>query len=212
MRRQLSDTLFICHKREQNVSLCAYMDYQFDALTCYLSFPGSLELSERQNDQQISSSLEQVLLFQNEALQDVCTGNGKQSNHLGFIVRTVVLTLAYTPSTCTNNSILPLGDYIISESNQHSPFVRVVLYTLQWRHNGLDGASNHQPHDCLLSRWFGRRSKKTSKLCVTGLCAGNSLVTGQFPAQMASNTENVSIWWRHHVQYFVVQGRDIQRV
>ena len=23
-------------------------------------------------------------------------------------------------------------------------------------------------------------------------------VTGEFPAQMASNAENVSIWWRHH--------------
>ena len=45
---------------------------------------------------------------------------------------------------------------------------------LQWRHNGLDGVSNHQPHHCLLSRLFGRRSKKTSKLRVTGLCAGNS--------------------------------------
>ena len=29
-------------------------------------------------------------------------------------------------------------------------------------------------------------------------CAGKSLVTGEFPAQMASNAENVSIWWRHH--------------
>ena len=36
-------------------------------------------------------------------------------------------------------------------------------------------------------------SKKTSKLRVTGLCAGNSPVTGEFPAQMASNAENVSI-------------------
>ena len=27
---------------------------------------------------------------------------------------------------------------------------------------------------------------------------GNSPVTGEFPAQMASNAENVSIWWRHH--------------
>ena len=26
-----------------------------------------------------------------------------------------------------------------------------------------------------------------------------SLVTGQFPAQMPSNAENVPIWWRHHV-------------
>ena len=23
-------------------------------------------------------------------------------------------------------------------------------------------------------------------------------VTGEFPAQMASNAENASIWWRHH--------------
>ena len=69
---------------------------------------------------------------------------------------------------------------------------------LQWRHNGHDGVSNHQPHHCLLNRLFGRRSKKTSKLRVTGLCAGNSPGTGEFPAQMASNAENVSIWWRHH--------------
>ena len=44
-----------------------------------------------------------------------------------------------------------------------------------------------------------RRSKKTSKLCVTGLSAGNSPVTGEFPEQKTSNAENVSIWWRHHV-------------
>ena len=70
--------------------------------------------------------------------------------------------------------------------------------TLQWRHNGRDSVSNHHPHDCLLNRLFWRRSKKTSKLCVTGLCAGNSPGTGEFPAQMASYAENVSIWWRHH--------------
>ena len=29
-------------------------------------------------------------------------------------------------------------------------------------------------------------------------CAGNSPVSGEFPAQRASNPENVSIWWRHH--------------
>ena len=66
------------------------------------------------------------------------------------------------------------------------------------RHNGLDGVLNDQPHHCLLSRLFGRRPKKTSKLCVTGLRAGNSPGTGEFPAQMTSNAENASIWWRHH--------------
>ena len=69
---------------------------------------------------------------------------------------------------------------------------------LRWRHNKKDGVSNHQPHDYLLNRLFGRRSKKTPKPRVTGLCAGNSPGTGEFPAQMASNTETVSIWWRHH--------------
>ena len=62
---------------------------------------------------------------------------------------------------------------------------------IQWRHNGRDSISNHQPHHCLLNRSFRCRSKKTSKLRVTGLCAGNSPVT--------INAENVSIWWRHHV-------------
>ena len=58
--------------------------------------------------------------------------------------------------------------------------------------------SNHQPHDCLLNRLFKRRSKNTSKLRITGLWVGNSPVTGEFLAQMASNAENVSILWRHH--------------
>ena len=82
---------------------------------------------------------------------------------------------------------------------------------LLWRHNEHDRVSNHQPHDCLLKRLFRRRSKKTSKPRVTGLCVGNSRGTGEFPAQlgnsrgtgefpaqMVSNAENVSIWWRHH--------------
>ena len=83
----------------------------------------------------------------------------------------------------------------------HFPLLDILLVTsnsLQWRHNGLDGVSNHQPHDCLLNRLFRRRSKKTSKLCVTGLCVGNSPGTGEFPAQMDSNAENVYIWWLHH--------------
>ena len=42
------------------------------------------------------------------------------------------------------------------------------------------------------------RWQKTSKLRVTGLCAGSSPGTGEFPVQRASNAENVSIWWRHH--------------
>ena len=65
-------------------------------------------------------------------------------------------------------------------------------------YNGRDGVLNHQPRNCLLNRLYRRRSKKTSKLRATGLCAANSPVTCEFPAPSASNAENVSIWWRHH--------------
>ena len=54
---------------------------------------------------------------------------------------------------------------------------RPNCHALQWRHNELDCVSNHQPHDCLLNCLFMRRSKKTWKLRVTGLCVGNSPVT-----------------------------------
>ena len=69
---------------------------------------------------------------------------------------------------------------------------------LQWRHNGRYNVSNHQHHHCLLNHLSRRGSKNTSKLSVTGLCAGNSPITGGFPGQMASYAENVSIRWRHH--------------
>ena len=75
---------------------------------------------------------------------------------------------------------------------------KMVFISLHWRHNGHDSVSNHQPHDYLHNRLFRRRSKKISKLRITGLCEGNSPRTGEFPAQMASNAENISIWWRHH--------------
>ena len=78
------------------------------------------------------------------------------------------------------------------------PSDQCIRLVLQWRNNEHDGVSNHQPHDCLLKHLFRRRSKETSKFRVTGLCAGNSPVTGEFPAQRASYAENVSIWWRHH--------------
>ena len=80
------------------------------------------------------------------------------------------------------------------------------MISLQWRHNGRDSVSNHQPHDCLLNRLFKLRSKKTTKLRTTGLCAGNSPGTGEFPAQMASYTKNVSIWWCHRVTISVVSN------
>ena len=93
----------------------------------------------------------------------------------------------------TSHYLTGIGDIIRSPQCQY-----VYSETLQWRHNEPDCVSNHQPYDCLLNSLFRRRSKKTSKLRVTGLCEGNSPVTGEFPAKRASNAENVSILWCHH--------------
>ena len=97
--------------------------------------------------------------------------------------------LVYNHNVCFINHV----DSCKNQLRHHQP-----CFTLQWLRNGYDSVSNYQPHNCLLNHLFRGRSKKTSKLRVTGLCEGNSPGTGEFPAQMASNVENVSIWWHHH--------------
>ena len=89
---------------------------------------------------------------------------------------------------------------------RHPDFISV-----QWRHNERHGVSNHQPHDCLLNRLFQIRENKAPRHWP--LCAGNSPLTGEFPAQRASIAEIVSIWWRHHVTpEFSVADLDTNRL
>ena len=103
--------------------------------------------------------------------------------------------------TSSNENISALLD----ERDYPSMLKRNLIYvtcskrSLQWRHNGQDSVSNHQPHECLLNRIFSRRSKKTSKLRVTGLCVGNSSVTGEFPHKWPVTRKMFSFWWLHHV-------------
>ena len=83
--------------------------------------------------------------------------------------------------TVLTNVLAPGGTRLLAGtllSTKFKMFLKVTYripydVTLQWRHNEHDGVTNHQPHDCLLNRIFRRRSKKTSKLLVTGLCEGN---------------------------------------
>ena len=74
----------------------------------------------------------------------------------------------------------------------------LVPLPLPWRHKDHDGVSNHRPYGCLLNRLFRRKSKKTSKLRVTGLCVGNSPGPVNSPHKGPVTRKNVSIWWRHH--------------
>ena len=133
----------------------------------------------------------------------LCTQNFRQSfsmhvhkcdEHLANVIRPI------GGDTTQEYINMPVQDlYAYQRGPLVSKLSRLIdKHALKWRHNGRDGVSNHQPRDCSLSRLIRRKSKKTSKLRVTGLFAGNSPVTGEFPAQMASNAEYVSIWWRHH--------------
>ena len=111
----------------------------------------------------------------------------------------ICVTLPQRVNTWGTGRLLTISDFFKRIGHHCTGCWLSTVSSLQWRHNGRDSVSNHQPYDYLLNRLFRHRSKKTSKLRVTGLCAGNSPRIGEFPAQMASYAENVSIWWRHNV-------------
>ena len=128
---------------------------------------------------------DELVKFRNDRLiLNPCRETSKSgSHHFAFWV------WWWDPLAWNKNSGIPNVPVTIDLKSPHmapsSPFHRFLKYTdismfcrngqsLHWRHNDHDGISNHQPHGCLLNRVFRRRSKKTSKLRVNGLCAGNS--------------------------------------
>ena len=84
----------------------------------------------------------------------------------------VMGTVRVSSSQTSSNNLL---------SNEGQRTIDYSSVPLQWRHNERDGVSNQKHHDLSLNRLLRRRSKKTSKLRVTGLCAGNSPVTVDSP-------------------------------
>ena len=85
-------------------------------------------------------------------------------------------------------------------------------YSLQWRHNGRDSVSDHQPRHCFIQRFIQAQIKESIKaprhwpLCgeFTGdqwIPRTNAQKRGKCFHLMifCSNAENVSTWWCHHV-------------
>ena len=80
----------------------------------------------------------------------------------------IISVCNYSGSYFAASPWVTISEYLLKQQTRNG------IETLRWRHNDHDSVSNHQPHGCLLNRLFRRRSKKTSKLRVTGLCVGNS--------------------------------------
>ena len=84
---------------------------------------------------------------------------------------------------------------------------------LHWRHNDHDGVSNYQPHGCLLNRLFRRRSKKTSKIRVTGLCVGtspgrvNSLHKGPVTRKIFPFDDVIMVW----ISFWIYPQADVDK-
>ena len=96
--------------------------------------------------------------------QKLCNGNRYILS--GYIPSDKIKLVRQTFTSTTMLMIQWHGTHFINTLWAHD--------ALHWRHNERDSVSNLQPHGSLLNRLFGRRSKKTSKLRVTGFCAGNS--------------------------------------
>ena len=89
--------------------------------------------------------------------------------NIAIIINNSIINISISIKISMNSiSSICLSLGIINLLGPCQPFI--TQSSLQWRHNGHDGVSNNQPHDCSLNRLFMRRSKETSKLRITGLC------------------------------------------
>ena len=123
---------------------------------------------------------------------------GKPKLLLQDLDHKLIAIVGNDPTTFDHNDVLLqilhfYPDFAAVVTVHWSSSIKIKMFSLQWHYNEHNGIWNRRCLDCLLNHLFRCRSKKTSKLRVTGLCEGNSTVTGEFPAQRASNAENVSI-------------------
>ena len=73
--------------------------------------------------------------------------------------------------------------------------IRLITMTSSWTQLRLKSPASR----LFTQPFIQSRIKKPIKALRHWPLCGNSPVTCKFPAQMASNAKNVSIWWRHHV-------------
>ena len=143
---------------------------------------------------------------------DAPTTSGWSTILLPTKVRLILDVLRYVfVQDCLTGAVLK-DVYMIHRVSPLGILTTTNSTILQWSHNGRDGVSNHQPHDCLLNRLFRRRSKKTSKLRVTGLCVGKSPVRRKmfsFDGVIMRNVHVIgqpSVWGNYYWTIIVLLG------
>ena len=102
----------------------------------------------------------------------------------------ISIEITAKPKKCFN-CVYSLG-CILNEWSSSKP-CSTARCPLQWRQNELNGVWNHWCHGCLLNRLFRHRSKKTSKLRITGLCAGNYI--GPVTRKMFPFDDVIMAYW-----------------
>ena len=93
----------------------------------------------------------------------------------------------------TNGRILYISKVFSLWPKAYSPDLRKYV-ALQWRHNGCDCVSKSPASRLFIQAEIKENIKAPRQWPLCGEFTG----AGEFPAQMASNAENVSILWRHH--------------
>ena len=92
-----------------------------------------------------------------------------------------------------------------------SPHCRAAI-SLQWRHNGRDSVSNHQPHECLLNCLFRRRFKKNQSSASLAFVRGihrwpvNSLHKGPVTRKLFP-FHDVIMWTTNYTTSFRAHGK-----
>ena len=96
----------------------------------------------------------------------------------------------------TKYSSMHYNDLIISTMS--SPFTSLTIHH-SIVYSGADQRKHQSSASLAFVRGIHQRHQMETFSALLALCEGNSLVTSEFPSQRASNAENVSIWWYHHV-------------
>ena len=117
-----------------------------------------------------------------------------------FIHKIPVLHICLTILQCTQQGSTEVEIQLRKGSIIGSTFIPLELNDKTHYNDVIMGAKASQITSLVIvnSTVIQAQIKGNTKAPRHWLCEGNSPVTGEFPAQMASNAENISIWWRHH--------------